>query len=241
MSQLAPDRSPLGLLRRFGPLAVVALGLVLAFASGLPQRLSLHALHQNRLLLLAYVHAHPVLCLGAYVGVYVLVVALSLPAALIMTLTGGLLFGPWVGGAAAATGCTLGSAVIFLVCRTAIGDALRGRAGSLVDRIERGIEEDAFAYVAALRLIPVAPFWLANLALGFVDIPLTTFVAATFVGIVPVSFVYAGVGSSLNTVFARGGHTHLHDLMHPAVVVPLVGLGLLALAPVVVRRLRRRR
>jgi uncharacterized membrane protein YdjX (TVP38/TMEM64 family) len=240
-AKLPPDRRAPGLVRRFGPLTLVALGVALALASGVTRHLTLHELHQNRLLLLAYVRAHPLLCLAAYVGVYVLVVALSLPAALVMTLTGGLLFGPWIGGAAAAVGCTLGSALIFLVCRTAIGDALRGRAGSMIDRIERGIEENAFSYVAALRLIPVAPFWLANLALGFVDIPLPTFVAATFVGILPVSFVYAGIGSSLNAVFARGGHADLHVLLHPEVVVPLVGLGLLALAPAALRQLRQRR
>ena len=241
MSQAAPGRRALALARRFGPLALVVLAVAAAFASGLTRHLSLHEVREHRLVLLAFVRAHPALCLSAYVGAYVAMVALSLPAALVMTLTGGLLFGPWLGGAAAAVGCTLGSAVIFLICRTAVGGALRGRAGSLVDRIERGIEEDAFAYVAALRLIPVAPFWLANLALGFVDIPLATFVAATFVGILPVSFVFAGIGSSLNAVFAKGGHADLHALLHPEALLPLAGLGLLALAPVVVRHLPRRR
>jgi uncharacterized membrane protein YdjX (TVP38/TMEM64 family) len=217
---------------------LVILVLILAFASGLTRRLSLHEVHENRVLLLSYVRAHPVLCLGAYVGLYASMVALSLPAALVMTLTGGLLFGPWVGGVSAALSCTLGAAVIFLVCRTAIGDALRGRAGSLVGRIEQGVADDAFAYVAALRLIPVAPFWLANLALGFVDIPLPTFVAATFVGILPVSLVFAGIGSSLNAVFAKGGGGDLHALLRPAALLPLAGLGLLALAPIIVRRLR---
>ncbi len=228
------------LLRRFGPLALVALGVALAFASGLTGHLSLHELRERHDLLLAYVHVHPILSLCGYVGVYGLAVALSLPAALVLTLTGGLLFGPWIGGSAAAIGCTLGSAVIFFVCRTAVGDALRGRAGSMVDKIERGIEEDAFAYVIALRLIPIAPFWLVNLALGFVDIPLPTFVAATLVGILPVSFVYAGIGSSLDAAFAHGAHVHLHALLHPSALIPLAGLAVLALAPVVVRRLRRR-
>ncbi len=198
----------------------------------------MHELRERRGLLVAYVHAHPLLSLGGYAGVYILVVALSLPAALVMTLTGGLLFGPWLGGGAAAISCTLGSAAIFLICRTAVGDALRGGAGSMIERVEKGIQRDAFAYVAALRLIPVAPFWLVNLALGFVEIPLSTFVAATFVGILPVSVIYAGIGSSLNQVFAQGRKANLHALLHPSVVLPLAGLGLLALAPIVARRLK---
>lgn len=230
----------LALVRRFGPLVLVILAVAMAFASGLTRHLSMHELREKHGLLEAYVHTHPLLSLGAYVGLYIVVVALSLPAALVMTLTGGFLFGPWVGGAAAAVGCTLGSGVIFLVCRTAVGDALRGRAGSMVERVEAGIRRDAFSYIVALRLIPVSPFWLVNLALGFVSIPLTTFMAATFVGIAPVSVVYAGLGSSLNQAFARGGHIHLHELLRSATIWPLVGLGVLALLPVAMRLIRRR-
>ncbi|HEY2660376.1 MAG TPA: VTT domain-containing protein [Caulobacteraceae bacterium] len=230
----------LSLARRFGPLVLVILAVTAAFASGLTRHLSIHELRERRGLLAAYVLAHPLLSLGGYVGVYILVVALSLPVALVMTLTGGLLFGPWLGGGAAAVSCTLGSAVIFLICRTAVGDALRGRAGSMIDRVEKGIQRDAFAYVAALRLIPVAPFWLINLALGFVNIPLRTFVVATFVGVLPVSLVYAGIGSSLNQVFAKGAKANLHALLHPSVMIPLIGLALLALVPIVARRIRRR-
>ena len=230
----------LALVRRFGPLVLVILAVAAAFASGLTRHLSVHELRDKHSLLEAYVHAHPLLSLAGYVGLYVVVVALSLPAALVMTLTGGFLFGPWLGGAAAAVGCTLGSGVIFLICRTAVGDALRGRAGSMVERVEAGIRRDAFSYIVALRLIPVSPFWLVNLALGFVSIPLTTFLAATFVGIAPVSVVYAGIGSSLNQVFARGGHANLHSLLHPGLVAPLIGLGVLALLPVAMRLIRRR-
>jgi len=185
------------------------------------------------------VHAHPLLALGLYIGAYSLVVALSLPAALVMTLTGGLLFGAWICGLAAAFSCTLGATILFLVCRTAIGDLLRRRAGSALARIEAGVRRDAFAYIVTLRLIPVMPFWLANLALGFVDIPLGTFVAASFLGILPVSLVYAGLGANLNLLFARHERPDLHLVLRPEVLLPLIGLALLALAPIVVRRLRR--
>jgi uncharacterized membrane protein YdjX (TVP38/TMEM64 family) len=226
-------------LRRFGPLALLAAALVAVWASGLTHDLSLHMLRTRREALEAAVHAHPLAALGAYVGTYTLVVALSLPAALVMTLTGGLLFGPWVGGLAAAISCTLGSAVIFLVCRTAIGDALRRRAGSTVARIEAGVRRDAFSYVITLRLIPVMPFWLANLALGFVDIPLGVFVAASFIGILPVSVVYAGLGANLNLLFARHQRPDPHLILRPEVLLPLAGLALLALAPILARQFRR--
>jgi uncharacterized membrane protein YdjX (TVP38/TMEM64 family) len=226
-------------LRRFGPLILLAALLVAAWASGLTHDLSLHALRARREALQAAVHAHPVLSLGAYVGAYTLIVALSLPAALVMTLTGGLLFGAWVGGLAAAVSCTLGSAILFLVCRTAAGDVLRRRAGPTAARIEAGVRRDAFSYIVTLRLIPVMPFWLANLALGFLDIPPGVFVSASFVGILPVSVVYAGLGANLNLLFARRQRPDLHLVLRPEVLLPLVGLALLAMAPIIARKLRR--
>jgi uncharacterized membrane protein YdjX (TVP38/TMEM64 family) len=220
-------------------LLVVALAAV--WASGLTHDLSLHALRTRREALEAAVHAHPLLALCAYAGVYIAAVALSLPAALVLTLTGGLLFGAWIGGLAAAVSCTLGAVIIFLICRTAVGDSLRGRAGSTVARIEEGVRRDAFSYVIVLRLIPVMPFWLANLALGFVDIPLGVFAAASFLGILPVSLVYAGLGANLNLLFARHERPDLHLVLRPEVFAPLIGLALLALAPIFARRLRRPR
>jgi uncharacterized membrane protein YdjX (TVP38/TMEM64 family) len=227
------------LLKRFGPLALVAVLAIAALASGVTRHLSLHELRTRRELLEALVHAHPVLAVLSYVGAYAILVALSLPIALVSTLTGGFLFGMWIGGAAAAAGCTLGAAIVFLVCRTAMGDALRSRAGPVAARIEEGIRRDAFSYIVMLRLIPITPFWLANLALGLIDIPLRTFVAATFIGILPVSLIYASLGAGLNRVFARGGHAHLHELLQPSIYAPLIALALLALAPIAWRRLRR--
>src|SRR5208283_2401188 len=104
------------------------------------RHLSLHELKANRQILEAFVAAHPVASAAAYVGLYAALVAFSLPVALVMTLAGGMLFGPWIGGLSAAVGCTLGAIVIFVVCRTAVGDVLRRRAGPLAARIEAGVE-----------------------------------------------------------------------------------------------------
>lgn len=222
-------------------MALVAAGLAAALALGLPNQLSLHQLHRHRDQLEAVARLHPALSVLAYVGVYALAIGLSLPVALVLTLSGGFLFGPWVGGLAAACGCTLGATVVFLVCRAATGDVLRRRAGPMIARIEDGVLADAFSYVMLLRLLPVMPMTLANLALGFVEIPPRTFVLATFFGILPVSFVYAGLGSGLGKMFAQGARPDLHALVRPEVLMALAGLALLSLAPVVARHLRRPR
>ena len=164
--------------------------------------------------------------------------AVSLPAALVLTLTGGLLFGAWMGGMAAALSCTLGATAVFLICRTAIGDALRSRAGPTAARIQDAVRRDAFSYIVTLRLIPVMPFWLANLALGFIDIPLGTFVVASFLGILPVSLIYAGLGSGLDHLFVHHQRPDLHLVMHANILLPLIALAILSLAPILWRRLR---
>ena len=227
-----------GYIRRFGPLLLVVVLVAAAFASGLTRHFSIHELRQRHEQLETMVRVHPVLCLGAYVLLYTAVVALSLPAALVMTLTGGLLFGPWVGGLAAAGSCTLGASILFVICRTAAGDVLKARAGPTAARIEAGVRRDAFSYILILRLVPVMPFWLANLALGLIDIPFSTFLIASFLGILPVSIIYAGLGSSLNVLFAEHVRPDLHLIARPSVYLPLIGLSLLALVPIVVRRVR---
>jgi uncharacterized membrane protein YdjX (TVP38/TMEM64 family) len=228
-----------GGLRRFGPLALIVLVVIAALASGALRHLSLEELQARHATLQALVRSHPFLSLGAYLGVYILVVSFSLPAALVMTLTGGLLFGPWAGGFAAAVGCTLGATVIFLIARTAVGDLLKRKAGPTAARIEEGVRRNAFSYIVMLRLFPVAPIWLVNLALAFVDIPLTTYVGASFLGILPPSLIYARLGSELNRLFVRGARPDPHLLLRPQLWAPLIGLALLALAPILVRRLRR--
>jgi uncharacterized membrane protein YdjX (TVP38/TMEM64 family) len=230
------------LARRFGPLALVAAALITALVLGLPHELSLHQLHRHRDQLEALVRTHPVLSVLAYIALYSLAVGVSLPGApLVMTLTGGFLFGPWIGGPAAAISCTIGATIVFVVCRTAAGDVLRKRAGPTIARIEEGVRREAFTYILVLRLLPITPMALANLALGFIDIPLRTFVLGTFLGILPVSVIYAGLGSGLGKTFASGAHPHMHEMMRPEIILALCGLAVLSLAPIAVRQLQRRR
>jgi len=234
-----PQR-PLALLKRFGPAALVLVAVIAALASGLARHFSLHELRERRELIIGLDHIHPVLSVLAYVGLYTLAVGLSLPVALPMTIAGGLFFGPWIGGLAAAIGCTLGGTIVYLVCRTAAGDVLRRTAGARVAEIEDGVRRDAFFYIMTLRLLPVMPFGLTTLALGFLEIPLLTFVAATFIGIVPLSFIYARLGWGLNAAFASHQRLNLHSLLQPPILIALGALALLSLSPIIIRRLRRR-
>jgi len=227
---MTPDKA-LAWLRRFGPLAALGILLAVALTTGLAGRLSLETLQAQGAALQAFAAAHPLRCAMIYVALYVATVSISLPGALILSLTGGFLFGPIGGGAAAVTGATGGSTVVYLVCRTAFGDFLRRKPGALLARIEEGFKADAFSYLLTLRLIPAFPLLLVNVASGLMRIPLRTYLLASFLGMIPSSFVYAGIGSGLGHIFASGEPVTMHTLFSPRVYLPIVAMGALALLP----------
>jgi uncharacterized membrane protein YdjX (TVP38/TMEM64 family) len=231
----------LRLILRFAPVAIVIAAVIALVWSGVLKHLSLAELHASRGVLGAYVHAHPVLSVLAYVAIYIVGVALSLPVPLILTLSGGFLFGPWVGGPAALIGSTLGATAIFLISRLTVGDALERGVSPRVRALEEGIKKDAFFYLLTLRLMPVTPFWLVNVAAGLLSIRLSVFVAATVLGAFPATMIYSGIGAGLGRTFDRGGPPSLHSLITPELALPLAGLALLSVLPIVYHQFRARR
>lgn len=226
---------------RFLPILVLAAGLVAFFALGLHHYASLATLAGQRTALLEWVGRLGALAPAVFIGAYIAVVAFSLPGATMLTLAGGFVFGTLWGGIYAVIGATIGATVVFLAARTAFGDALRVRAGSAIDRMEEGFRRDALSYLLVLRLIPIFPFFLVNLVPAFLGVALPTYVAATFFGIMPGTFVYASVGAGLGAVFDAGGEPDLGIIFSAPVLLPLIGLAVLALAPVAYRRFQARR
>ncbi len=230
------------LLKRFWPLlllAVLAAGLL---ASGAGDQLSLEGLARNQAQLSGFVAEHRIVAVLLFIGAYALVTAASLPGALFMTLAGGLLFGVWLGGAAAVVGATIGAVAVFYVVRSSLGEALRERAeksGGVLKTVIDGFGQDAFAYVLTLRLIPAAPFWLVNVAAGLAHAPVRPYAMATFLGIIPGTFIYAGIGAGLGRILAEGGRPDLGVIFEPQILLPLVALGLLSLGAALFRRRRR--
>ena len=255
MSGASPSGSGLG--RRLLPLvAVVALAAAVYWVAG-RQSLTLEALIRHRAEIDAFVARHGAAAVLTYVGIYVATVSLSVPGAAFLTVTSGFLFGVWVGAAASVVGATLGATVIFLVARTACGEPLLARAGPRLTDLARGFRDDAFSYLLFLRLVPAFPFFLVNLVPAFAGVRLGPFVAATALGIIPASLVYAFAGTMLDGVIAAQQKAHAaclasgapdcmlafnpRDALTPQVIGALAALGLLALLPVVVKRWRARR
>lgn len=224
------------MLRRLIPPAVLVLAILLAWAFGLTEHLSWSALARDQQALLAWVAARPVLAPLAFVLAYIASAALSLPQGGLLTMTGGLLFGTWLGGSLAVTGATLGASCLFLIARSAFGDALAKRGGKALARMREELGRNGFSYLLALRLLPVVPFWVINLAAPLSGMKLRDFVAGTFLGIMPATFILASVGSGLGEVLARGGRPDPGIVLSWRVLGPLAGLALLSLAPVAWRK-----
>jgi len=225
-------------LRRFLPLALLAAGFAAFFALGLHRYISFSTLSEHRGTLLALVERHAVLAPLAFMAGYALAVAFSIPGAAVLTIAGGFMFGTWAGTVYVVVGATLGAVGVFLAARTALGQGLRRRAGPWMKRLETGFRENALSYLLVLRLVPLFPFWLVNLVPAFLGVPLGTYALGTFVGIIPGSFVYTSVGNGLGAVFETGGTPDLRIIFEPEILLPIVGLSLLALIPVIYKRIK---
>jgi uncharacterized membrane protein YdjX (TVP38/TMEM64 family) len=227
-------------LRRFLPLLLLAAVIIAIWVSGVADALNWATLAREQVRLRSWVDANQLLSAGIYVVAYAAVVALSLPQGAVMTISGGLLFGTIVGGTLAVFGATVGAIILFLIARSAFGDALAARGGRFLQTVRDGLRRDGFTYLLAIRLVPAFPFWLVNLAAALGGMKLLPYAAATLIGIAPASFILASIGAGLHTVLATGGTPDLSVLFSLPVLGPLVGLALLSLLPVLWRRWSKR-
>lgn len=171
-----------------------------------------------------------------YLGLYALSTALSLPWASFLTLVGGFLFGAYWGTLLTVVGATLGAVGIFLAARSACRDFLRKRAGSRLSALQEGFHKNAFSYLLFLRLVPFFPFFLVNIAPAFFGMRLRPYALATFLGIVPATFVFSLAGSGLQTLSTAQGSFSTEHIFTPEILLSLTGLGFLSLLPSFVKR-----
>ncbi len=205
-------------------------GLVAFFALGGDQYLTLETVKTHRDDMLAYTQQHRLLMITGAIVVYTVSTALSIPGALILSLTVGFLFGRWLGTAIIVVSATLGATLVFLAARYLFAEAAQRRVGNMARKIIAGFHANAFNYLMFLRLVPVFPFWLVNLIPAFTPIHLRTYFAATAIGIIPGSFVFANLGQSLGRIESAD------QLLSPQILIAFVLLGLFALIPVAVKK-----
>lgn len=228
--------------------------MVLVFATGVHRTLTFENLALRRDDLHLLVGHHLTLALAAYVLLYVVIVALSLPGAGLVTIAGGMLFTVWLGAPATIVAATAGACVVYAIARTSLGAVLAERAGPWLDRFRAGFAREGLSYMLFLRLVPF-PFFIINIVAAVLGVPFRTFLVGTVLGIVPATFAFSFLGDTLDRVLrdarghydaclARAGGPACHievdisSLPITQILVALTLLGLVALIPPLLTRWR---
>jgi uncharacterized membrane protein YdjX (TVP38/TMEM64 family) len=221
-------------MRRFLPLLIL---IVLAVAGFFLLRgFGWDSLARHQGQLTGWVRLHPLESAALFVAAYVATAALSLPQGALLTVAGGLLFGTVLGCALTVTGATIGASILLVVVRSAFAQTLERHRDRIPEQVQTRLARDGFSYLLALRLVPLFPFWVVNLAAAVAGIRLAVFVPATFLGIAPASFVLSSIGSGVGTILAEGRTPDLSVLFSAHILLPLLGLALLSLLPALIRR-----
>jgi uncharacterized membrane protein YdjX (TVP38/TMEM64 family) len=218
--------------RRFFLLSLLIAVIVGLRFTGVGDVLTFDNLQRNKEALLAYVREHYAASVMAYIGVYIVAIALNVPGAAILTLAGGFLFGTVFAVLYANVGATTGAVLAFLLSRYLLGEWVQARYQDQLARFNKEIERNGTRYLLTLRLIPIFPFFLINFLSGLTTVPLRTFVWTTAVGIIPAAAVYAFAGQQIGSIRSPG------EVLSPGVIIAFVLLALFALVPALITHWR---
>ncbi|MFU8764699.1 MAG: FAD-dependent oxidoreductase, partial [Haliea sp.] len=219
-------------------LLLIAVGVVVLgfFALGLDDYLTLEQLKASQVRFSELLAQYPVLVPAAYFVIYVIVTALSLPGAAIMTLAGGALFGLWQGLLLVSFASSIGATLAFLVARFLLRDTVERRFGERLKAIDRGIERDGAFYLFTLRLVPIFPFFIINLVMGLTRLRVWTFYWISQVGMLAGTAVYVNAGTQLAAIEQVG------DILSLELLLSFVLLGIFPwIAKAIVAVVQRRR
>lgn len=220
-------------IKRWLPLIMILCMMVVAYFMGLYDKISLQMLQENKEVLHQAVEDNPIITALQFMGIYTVFVALSLPAATLLTLAGGFLFGAVLGTVYVVISATVGATIVFLVARTSLGKTLREKAGGLYKKVEKNMNENATGYLLFMRLVPLFPFFLVNIVPALFNVRLHIYVLTTLIGIIPGSFVYVNLGQQLGDIDS------LKDLVSYQTLLAFLLLGIFSLIPTCIKQFKR--
>lgn len=220
-------------IRRFLPLIAIAIGLGAVYALGVQDYLSFAEIAARRQALEAGVERLGTAAPLIYGIFYMVATAFALPVAGVLTIFGGFLFGWPTATIVVAVSATLAATALFLAARSAAGESWRRRLSGRIAALSQGFEANAFVYLLVLRLTPLLPFFIVNIAPAFFRVRLSTYVATTFIGILPGTLTLAFLGQGIDDILEKaeiaGRPPALSDIVTPQITLALAGLALLAI------------
>ncbi|MDX8129303.1 FAD-dependent oxidoreductase [Methylomonas sp. OY6] len=206
-------------------LLLIMAGLIgLFFSFDLEQYLSLENLKLQQAEIADYRQSNPLMALALYAALYIAVTALSLPGATILTLAGGAVFGLLWGTLIVSFASSIGATLAFLAARFLFRDWVKSRLGSRLQTIDDGVRRDGAVYLFTLRLVPLFPFFMINLAMGLTPIKTRTFYWVSQLGMLAGTLVYVNAGTQLAKIDS------LSAILSPALLVSFALLGVFPLA-----------
>ncbi len=225
---------------RFIPLVILILLFLIAHKFKLTEYLNYVTLKTYHLELTTWVNNNLLLAIIIFSITYILLVAASIPGATLGTIVGGFLFGNLSGTIIVLISATIGATCLYLAVKLALGDYISKRIGTRVKFMEKHFHENSFYYLLSLRLLPIAPFFLVNLAAGIFAVTFRNFFVATILGMIPATFVYVNMGSSLNTAFLKPGNQfEIAALLTPQIIFAFILLAIISIVPIVWKQIRR--
>lgn len=225
-------------MRRLWPLLLLFLILFIFYYFRINQYVNFTTLQANHQKLITWTNAHYLTAVMLFMVCYILSVATSMPVALILTLSGGLLFGVYWGTIYVVISATLGATILFFAVKIALSDWVAQRTTIWVNKMRIGFQKNAFSYLLILRLIPLFPFWAVNIVPALLGVSANTFIITTFLGIIPGSVIYVSLGNSLNHFFSIAKTPNLKIIFEPAILLPLIGLALLSMSPIIYQKFK---
>ena len=237
-----PDTPKHPMIRHLPLLIVLCVALIGTFT--LRDYLSFETLRDNRESLLAFRDQNFIGIAALFVGIYIVIVAFSLPGAAVASVTGGFLFGLVAGTLFNITAATIGAAAIFLAARWGLGEMLAAKLEASEGRMQsfkNGLRENEVSVLLLIRLVPAVPFFVANLLPALVGVKFRTFLWTTALGIIPGGIVFTWIGVGLGEVFDRGEDPDLSLLWEPHILGPILALCALATLPIIINSVRSRK
>jgi uncharacterized membrane protein YdjX (TVP38/TMEM64 family) len=226
---------------RWLPLGLIGAGIIIFFYFHLYNYLSFTSIKEHRQLYLNWTHENYWLAVGAFLGLYSIIIAISIPGTIFFTLASGFLFGTWWGSLFVLVGETVGCTLTFLAVKMSLGEWISKKASKWVLKMESEFQKNAFNYIITLRLIPILPFWLVNIAAALLKVRLVTFVSSTFIGIIPLTLIYVSLGHSLGIIFEKNAAPNLEVIFQPHILLPLLGLSVFAMFPVIYQLIKKQK
>lgn len=223
--------------KNYLPIIIIVGFFILAWILGAQNYLNFVTFQAHQQQLDIFIKQYYILSIFIFAGLYILIIALSLPGAAIMTIISGLLFNQIIGTLIAVLSSTIGASILFVSAKMASGNLVK-KVGTWMEKMQKGFSENAFSYMLTLRLIPLFPFVIVNLVAALLQIPFRIFFTATIIGIIPGSFIYASMGVALREVINEPNFT-LDLMLKPKVLIALTGLGILSLLPILFKKFKR--